>query len=190
MGKKSLKNYKKQQKQDAQGKSLFHHKVILDGNDLINKFKGDFDGALLHCLDRKLGDDLFDYIYKCQIEHEKEVNNILEKIQRRIDDHASDVAVDFQIYSEERNLDLATYITGGDISDFVMYLAKQKLYPPSVLDSLEDDGNDKKEEIKIKKPKSTNDKIKWTVLATNPHFYREKASICIQKWWKKIKNSV
>ena len=42
---------------------LFHHKVILDGNDLINTFKGDFDAALLHCLDRKLGDDLFDYIY-------------------------------------------------------------------------------------------------------------------------------
>jgi hypothetical protein len=164
MGKKSLKNYKKQQKQHATDKSLFHHKVILDGNDLINTFKGDFDGALLHCLDRKLGDDLFDYIYHCQLDHEKEVNNILEKIQRRINDHASDVAVDFQIYSEERNLDLATYITGSDISDFVMYIAKQKLYPPSILDNKNDDENDKKEEIKIKKPKNTNDEIKWTVL--------------------------
>jgi hypothetical protein len=164
MGKKSLKNYKKQQKQNAANKGLFQHKVILDGNDLINKFKGDFDMALLHCLDKKLGDDLFDYIYHCQFEHEKEVKNILQKIQRKIDDHASDVAVDFQIYSEERNLDLATNITGSDISDFVMYLARQKLYPPSVLDSIENDANDQECQIKIKKPKNTSDKIKWTIL--------------------------
>lgn len=164
MGKKSLKNYKKQQKQEATDKSVFQHKVILDGNVLINKFKGDFDAALLHCLDKKLGDDLFDYIYHCQLEHEKEVKNILEKIQRNIDDHASDVAVDFQIYSEERNLDLATNITGSDISDFVMYLARQKLYPPSVLDSLENDANDQERQIKIKKPTNTSNEIKWTVL--------------------------
>ena len=125
--------------------------------------KGDFDAALMHCLDRKLGDDLFDYIYHCQLEHEKEIKNILKKIKRKIDDHASDVAVDFQMYSEERNVGLATYITGSDISDFVMYLARQKLYPPSVLD--ENDENDEKcekEEINIKE--TENDEIKWTIL--------------------------
>jgi hypothetical protein len=163
MGKKSLKNYKKQQKQNTANKGLFHHKIILDGDDIINTFKGDFDAALLHCLDRKLGDDLFDYIYDCQLDHEKYVEEQMKKIQRKIDDHASDVAVDFQIYSEERNLDLATNITGSDISDFVMYLARQKLYPPSVLDSLEN-ANDQECQIKIKKPKNTSDEIKWTVL--------------------------
>ena len=144
MGKKSLKNYKKQQKEDAIDKSVFQHKVILDGNDLIKKFKGDFDAALLHCLDRKLDDILFDYIYDCQLDHEKYVEEQMKKIQRKIDDCASDVAIDFQIYSEERNLDLAREISGNDISDFVMYLARQKLYPPSVLDSLlEDDKKSK-----------------------------------------------
>ena len=113
MGKKTLKNYKKKAKEDAKDKRLFKRNIVYDGNDLINEFKGDFDAALMHCLDRKLGDDLFDYIYHCQLEHEKEIKNILEKIQRKIDDHASDVAVDFQIYSEERNLDLATYINGS-----------------------------------------------------------------------------
>ena len=165
MGKKSLKKYKKQQKQEATDKSLFHNKVILDGNDLINKFKGDFDAALLHCLDRKLGDDLFDYIYDCQLDHEKYVKEQMKKINRRIDDCASDVAVDFQIYSEERNLDLARYITGSDISDFVMYLSRQKLCPPSILDSLlEDDKNGQECQRKTKKPKNTSNEIKWTVL--------------------------
>tara|TARA_Y100000591_G_scaffold332768_1_gene371468 strand:- start:1422 stop:1922 length:501 start_codon:yes stop_codon:yes gene_type:complete len=165
MGKKSLKNYKKQQKEDAIDKSVFQHKVILDGNDLIKKFKGDFDAALLHCLDRKLDDILFDYIYDCQLDHEKYVEEQMKKIQRKIDDHASDVAIDFQIYSEERNLDLAANITGSDISDFVMYLARQKLYPPSVLDSLlEDDKNGQECQRKTKKPKNTSDEIKWTVL--------------------------
>lgn len=162
MGKKTLKNYKKKAKEDAKDKRLFKRNIVYDGNDLINEFKGDFDAALMHCLDRKLGDDLFDYIYHCQLEHEKEIKNILEKIQRKIDDHASDVAVDFQIYSEERNLDLATYINGSDISDFVMYLARQKLYPPSVLD--ENDEKCEKEEINIKETETENDEIKWTVL--------------------------
>ena len=165
MGKKSLKNYKKQQKEDAIDKSVFQHKVILDGNDLIKKFKGDFDAALLHCLDRKLDDILFDYIYDCQLDHEKYVEEQMKKIQRKIDDHASDVAVDFQIYSEERNLDLAREISGNDISDFVMYLARQKLYPPSVLDSLlEDDKNGQECQRKTKKPKNTSNEIKLTVL--------------------------
>lgn len=166
MGKKTLKNYKKKAKEDAKDKRLFKRNIVYDGNDLINEFKGDFDAALMHCLDRKLGDDLFDYIYHCQLEHEKEIKNILKKIKRKIDDHASDVAVDFQMYSEERNVGLATYITGSDISDFVMYLARQKLYPPSVLD--ENDENDEKdekcekEEINIKE--TENDEIKWTIL--------------------------
>ena len=165
MGKKSLKNYKKQQKEDAIDKSVFQHKVILDGNDLIKKFKGDFDAALLHCLDRKLDDILFDYIYDCQLDHEKYVEEQMKKIQRKIDDCASDVAIDFQIYSEERNLDLAREISGNDISDFVMYLARQKLYPPSVLDSLlEDDKNGQECQRKTKKPKNTSNEIKLTVL--------------------------
>ena len=163
MGKKSLKNYKKQQKQEATDKSVFQHKVILDGNVLINKFKGDFDAALLHCLDKKLGDDLFDYIYDCQLDHEKYIEEQMKKINRRIDDCASDVAVDFQIYSEERNLDLARYITGSDISDFVMYLARKKLCPPSIFDE-KDDEKDEKDETDVKKYETENNEIKWTVL--------------------------
>ena len=182
MGKKSLKNYKKNKKEEAREKNIFKQDIIYNGNDIINNFKGDFDSALLHCLDRKLSNDMFDYIYNCQIEHEKKVEEILEKIKRRIDDCASDVAFDFQMYSEKRDLDLASYVTGSDISDFVMYISRKKLYTPSVFD------NEiiirKKKKIKIRK------KNKWTVLATNPHFYREKASICIQKWWKKIKNPI
>jgi hypothetical protein len=163
MGKKTLKNYKKKAKEDAKDKRLFKRNIVYDGNDLINEFKGDFDAALMHCLDRKLGDDLFDYIYHCQLEHEKEIKNILKKIKRKIDDHASDVAVDFQMYSEERNVGLATYITGSDISDFVMYLARQKLYPPSVLDENDEkDEKCEKEEINIKE--TENDEIKWTIL--------------------------
>ena len=163
MGKKTLKNYKKKAKEDAKDKRLFKRNIVYDGNDLINDFKGDFDAALMHCLDRKLGDDLFDYIYHCQLEHEKEIKNILKKIKRKIDDHASDVAVDFQMYSEERNVGLATYITGSDISDFVMYLARQKLYPPSVLDENDEkDEKCEKEEINIKE--TENDEIKWTIL--------------------------
>lgn len=162
MGKKSLKNYKKQQKQEATDKSVFQHKVILDGNVLINKFKGDFDAALLHCLDKKLGDDLFDYIYDCQLDHEKYVEEQMKKINRRIDDCASDVAVDFQIYSEERNLDLARYITGSDISDFVMYLSRQKLCPPSIFD--ENEENCENDETDVKKHETEKDEIKWTVL--------------------------
>ena len=55
---------------------------------------------------------------------------------------------------------------------------------------LEESSDSEYEEIIIRKKKKRKirKKNKWTVLATNPHFYREKASICIQKWWKKIKN--
>ena len=139
MGKKSLKNYKKQQKQETNDKRLFQQHIVSTGDDIINTFKGDFDAALLHCLDRKLGDDLFDYIYDCQLQYEKYIQEQMKKIHRRIDDCASDVAVDFQIYSEERNLGLAQRITGSDISDFVMYLARKKLYPPSIFDVKDDE---------------------------------------------------
>ena len=86
----------------------------------------------------------------------------MKKINRRIDDCASDVAVDFQIYSEERNLDLARYITGSDISDFVMYLARKKLCPPSIFD--ENEENCENDEIDVKKHETEKDEIKWTVL--------------------------
>ena len=163
MGKKSLKNYKKQQKQETNDKRLFQQHIVSTGDDIINTFKGDFDVALLHCLDRKLGDDLFDYIYDCQLDHEKYIEEQMKKINRRIDDCASDVAVDFQIYSEERNLGLAREITGSDISDFVMYLARKKLYPPSIFDE-KDDENDEKYETDVKKYETENNEIKWTVL--------------------------
>tara|TARA_Y200000002_G_C22654797_1_gene652989 strand:+ start:106 stop:657 length:552 start_codon:yes stop_codon:yes gene_type:complete len=183
MGKKSLKNYKKQQKEIVNNKRLFKQNTIYDGNDLINNFKGDFDAALLHCLDRKLNNDIFDYIYHCQIEHDQTVKEILDKIKRRIDDCASDVAVDFQMYSENRNLDLATYISGSDISDFVMYIARKKLFPPDVFDKENKEVVEKKE----KKEKKENN-MKWTILgpASNP-IKRQKNALYIQRWWKKYK---
>lgn len=164
MGKKSLKNYKKQEKQETNDKRLFQQHIVSTGDDIINKFKGDFDAALLHCLDRKLGDDLFDYIYDCQLDHEKYVEEQMKKINRRIDDCASDVAVDFQIYSEERNLDLAREITGSDISDFVMYLARQKLCPPSIFDENEENCENEETDVKKHENETEKDEIKWTVL--------------------------
>ena len=56
MGKQSLKNYKKQAKQDVSDKRVFQQNIISKGNEIINEFKCEFDAALLHCLDRKLDD--------------------------------------------------------------------------------------------------------------------------------------
>ena len=77
----------------------------------------------------------------------EKTKEILNNVQRRIDDVASDVAVDFQLYSEERCLDIARYITGSDISDFVMYIARQKLYPKSIFDENDSDNNKNKKFI-------------------------------------------
>jgi len=165
MGKKSLKNYKKQEKADALTKCLFQRTVVSDGNNLINHFKGDFDAALLYCLEKKLDDDLFDYIYHCQIDHDKSVEETLQNIERRIDECASDVAVDFQMYSEQRCLDLAVNVSGSDISDLVMYIARKKLFPQSITDEKDDEnmGNEEENE-EGNEEEDENNEIKWTEL--------------------------
>ena len=165
MGKKSLKNYKKQQKADALTKRLFQRTVVSDGNNLINHFKGDFDAALLYCLEKKLDDDLFDYIYHCQIEQDKSVEETLQNIERRIDECASDVAVDFQMYSEQRCLDLAVNVSGSDISDLVMYIARKKLFPQSMTNEKEEENEEEEnEEEENEEEENEKDEIKWTEL--------------------------
>lgn len=164
MGKHSLKNYKKQEKQDVNNKRLFQHNIISKGDEIINAFKCDFDAALLHCLDRKLDDDIFNYIYDCQLEHDKDINKKIEKIRRRIDDHASDVAINFQIYSEERCLGIARHVSGSDISDLVMHIAKRKLFNQTNYSENYSE-NSEHEKISRTKLKHDDSSENWTVLA-------------------------
>ena len=43
MGKKSLKNYKKQQKQETNDKRLFQQHIVSTGDDIINTFNNDLN---------------------------------------------------------------------------------------------------------------------------------------------------
>ena len=196
MGKQSLKNYKKQAKQDVSDKRVFQQNIISKGNEIINEFKCEFDEALLHCLDRKLDDDIFNYIYDCQLEHNKDINKKMEKIKRRIDHCASDVAIDFQIYSEERYLGLARHVSGSDISDLVMHIAKRKLFNRVLENDSENDSeNNEHEKVSRTKIKHDDDSSeKWTVLAIKlDGIYKPvssdylKAVQKLQSWYRKYK---
>tara|TARA_B110000438_G_C15487487_1_gene509977 strand:- start:204 stop:569 length:366 start_codon:yes stop_codon:yes gene_type:complete len=120
MGKKSLKLYKKKQNKIKKQNS----QITKIGNDLIKKYRYNYDEALLYCLDNNIDVKIFDYIYGIQLKEEAIFMTKHKKYVKKLEEIVADVSVDMEIYCEQRNLPLLYNFNPINLQDFVLYIMK------------------------------------------------------------------
>jgi len=120
MGKKSLKLYKKKENEIKKDNS----QIASIGNDLIKKHRYNYDEALLYCLDNKIDNKIFDYIYGIQLKEETVFIEKHKKYVEKLEEIVADVSVDMEMYCEKCNIPLLYNFNPGNLQDFVLYLMK------------------------------------------------------------------
>tara|TARA_Y100000996_G_scaffold321039_1_gene257167 strand:- start:82 stop:447 length:366 start_codon:yes stop_codon:yes gene_type:complete len=118
MGKLTLKKYKEKQKEKNINK-----KNIKDFSlEILKNHGSNHDEALLYCLDNKLDDSIFDYIYSLQIKYKKEKRRKKKMLLFDIENHLLEFHDDFYDYTYRTSAPLGENLCDTDIINFLFFI--------------------------------------------------------------------